>query len=244
MIKTIPLLFTDTYVKRIQKAIEFNNVETGKIYYHPTPTTIIEKTIDISSKNPLCGVNSVPKGKQNWGERWVEAYLINKAKNNGWKLDLAGKKCRFLASQFTFRRHPEWKGTKHVDLLLYDEKNRNLVVLELKADSESFPTALRELRTYIEELKRLFIEDEDEKGGALKAYNLESVKDVIGYIVYPRTENDSPIEEKNFPKYEPFGLMEYIKPWGNNFDRVRKSGKDMEINLTCRKPGKTIEVRH
>jgi len=205
MIKTIPLLFTDTYVKRIQQAIELNNVETGKIYHHPTPTTIIEKTIDISSKNPLCGIDSVPRGEQNWGERWVEAYLINKAKNNGWKLDLAGKKYRFLASQLTFRRHPEWKGTKHVDLLLYDEKNKNLVVLELKADSDSFRTASQELTVYTEELKRLFIENGDEKDGALKAFDLQVVEGIIGYIVCPKNENDL----YKSPNTDPFGLYEF-----------------------------------
>jgi len=173
--------------------------------------------------NPLCEVNSRPgdKHKQDWEERWVETYLIHEAKKDDWKICLAGNKYRFLASQFTFRKHSEWKGTKHVDLLLYDEKKKRLVVLELKADSESFDTARRELTIYIEELNRLFIENEDEKDGALKAFDLEAVEGVIGYVVCPKNESNL----SKSPNTDPFGVYEIscrypiimngklVKPW-------------------------------
>lgn len=236
-------LFTSKYIKLIKLARELNEnvIYRSDLYFHPQEggNEIIVKLIDLNLTNPLCRFTSRPQGNK-WEERWVEAYLINKAKNNGWKPDLAGKKYRFLASQFTFRKDPDSPGTRHVDLLLYDEEKGDLVILELKKEANKLFEARKQLEIYINKIRRLYKKEEK---AFREVFGLGAIEGVIGYIVYPRNENVT-IEEKDFPKYEPFGLMEYIKPWGNNFDRVRKSGKDMEINLTCRKPGKTIEVRH
>ncbi len=99
---------------------------------------IIVKTMDLRLVHPLCEVNSRPKGKSE--ERWVEAYLIKRAKKNNWQLEIAGKTCRFLSSQFTFRASPsleiEGKQHRHVDLLFYDNKEQCLVVLELKKQTD------------------------------------------------------------------------------------------------------------
>jgi len=245
-------LFDKEFIGLIKLARQLNeNVNClTDLYFHPKKSgnEIVVKTIDLCSINPLCKANNEPQGNK-WRERWVEAYLIREAKNNCWELELAGRKYRFLASQFTFQRQPDSKKTKHVDLLLYDEQNKNLIALELKVDSRGFKKAMseamEELVGYKEELIRLFIGDEDEKDGALEAYNLELVKDVVGYIVYPRTGNESLIKEDDFPTYEPFGIMEYVQPWEKSFDEVTSKGKSMEINFTLRKPiGKTIEACH
>ena len=240
-------LFDRKFIDLIRRARELN--EDGKIfgyiYFNPGKNQgkIKIKTIDLNSKTPLCEVNSRPSG-QDWEERWVEAYLINRAKENKWRLERDKKTYRFLASQFTFQRQHGWTGPKHVDLLLYDEQNKNLIVLELKADSQSFPTAKEELQSYGSELIRLFKVDEDEKAGALNAYKLEEVKDVIGYIVYPSKKAMPAIKPEDYNKYDPFGLIEYDKPWVDNFDLVKELGRTMQMEFRCVKPGKIIEDRH
>jgi len=243
--RTPKQLFTPSYIRRIIQERD-RNMKTefpDYIYRHPAASETVVKTIDLSLTTPLCGINSKPTRNQNWQERWVEAYLINKAKKNNWELSLAGKECSFLASQFTFRENDDLKidGTqhRHVDLMFYDKENKHLVVLELKsnANPSSLYEAKQELTIYRKELCRLLKAEKtkDGKNAFCEAFGLGTVKNVIGYIVYPRTEKESPIKEKDFDKYEPFGLMEYIKPW-NKFDEVEKSGRNMTINLTCSKP--------
>jgi hypothetical protein len=232
-------LFSEKFIKLILLSRELNEHVRFRtdFYFHPQQSgnEIVVKTIDLFLVNPLCKFNNEPQGNR-WEERWIEAYLINRAKENNWRLEIDGKTYRFLASQFTFQKRPEWDGPKHVDLLLYDQ-DKNLVILEIKADSASFPTAIKELQSYNKELKRLFIEDEDEKAGALKAYDLEVVKDVIGYIVYPSTREVPAIKPEDYRKYDPFGLIEYDKPWGNSFDQVKEFGRTMRIkNFILRKP--------
>jgi hypothetical protein len=244
----IKVLLTDPYIRLIKLARELNENKkiSGNLYFHPreSDNDVIVKTIDLARINPLCEVNSKPAGNQNWKERWVEAWLINEAKKNDWQISLAGKKCKFLSSQFTFRENPDLeidgKQHRHVDLLLYNKESKHLVVLELKskASASSLEEAKEELRIYVKEVRRLLKNEQtkDGKNAFCEAFDLETVKDVIGYVVYPRTEKESPIKEKDFRNYEPFGLMEYIEPWKNNFDEVKKSGRDMIMNFTCPKP--------
>ena len=243
----IKILFTENYVGLIKSARELNrdNRISGDIYFHPREGSndIIAKTTDLKLSNPMCEVNSRPgedRKKKDCEESWIEAYLIREAKKNDWRICLARNEYKFLASQLTFRRRDKWKGTRKVDLLLYDEKGKSLVVLELKRDSESFDKASEELDIYVKELKRIFIEDADEKDGALKAYpDLESVKDVIGYVVCPRNEGNLSKCANN----DRFGLYEFscqypiiengklVKPWVK-YKTLEEELKLKELTIT------------
>jgi hypothetical protein len=258
------MLFTPKYKDLIKRARELNTDRriSGDIYFHPRESgnKVVVKTIDLNLVNPLCEVNSRPhekskaQNKKDWEERWVEAYLINKAKKKSWVFDnLAGKDYRFLASQLTFRESSalkiEDRYHKHIDLLLYNQDDKHLVVLELKseANKSSLSEANQELKIYVKELLRLLKDEKTKEGknAVLEAFELESVEDVIGYIVYPRAEKELPIKKEDFPNYEPFGLIEYSKPWGDNFGEVTMAGKSMEINFTLRKTfGNTTEVEY
>jgi len=226
-------LFTSQYIQLIKLARELNEnvIYRSDLYFHPQEggNEIIIKVIDLNSTNPLCRFNSRPQGNK-WEERWVEAYLIRQAKDNSWKLDLAGEKYKFLASQFTFRASPnlEKGGRKHrhVDLLLYDEEEGCLVVLELKKKAVvSSLDAKEELETFVNEIKRLI---DKENIAFNKAFDLEVDKDadVIGYIVCPKS--DRAIQERALGKFK---LIQYTKPW-KSFEDVKESGRKMKIEFT------------
>jgi len=235
-------LFTRSYVRLIKLARELN--EKTKIYedlyFHPTEKKIRVKTIDLSRTNPLCEVNSKPRGKQDWEERWLEAYLIRKAKRNDWMLLLAGKEYRFLCSQLKFRQD-RTKGEKQgriLDLLLYDEKEERLVVLELKreANKKALATAKGELDDYISKIKDLVRIEKDAIAEAFKAPGIKPIviKDVVGYIVWPAHNGCN--EELDLDKH---GLIKYTairEPW-KKFEGEKKAGKTLQIDFEeCRKP--------
>jgi hypothetical protein len=223
------VLFTPKYVELIRQSRKLNEDKkiVGEIYFHPVETgnKIKIKTIDLNSDKPLCEVNSSKTGEQNWEEHWLEAYIINKSKENGWKFSTSNKTFRFLSSQLRFRKNDalKVKGRHHLvtDILLYDQLEDHLVIWELKsnAESTSLTEAMGELRVYCKELTRLFIDDNDETYNAKHAYGLErdGIRKVDGYVVLP--SNDRNYETK------PFGLYEYscpglvidegrlVKPW-------------------------------
>lgn len=231
-------LFTKSYIHLIALARELNEKKeiSGYLYFHPieAKNKIVAKTIDPNLTNPLCEVNSKTKGKQNWEERWVEAYLIRQAKKNNWELDLAGKKYRFLASQLTFRASERLKKGRrkhtHVDLLLYNKEEGGLAVLELKKQAVvSSLDAKEELEIFVNEIKRLI---KDENAVFNKAFDLKVDKDadVLGYIVC--TKSDRFIQERALGE---FRLIQYTKPW-ENFEEVTKSGSKMKIKFTLPQP--------
>ena len=236
MLKEQPkALLTDNFVDLIACARKLNKNRkiSGDIYFHPKESgnKIIVKTTDLNQRNPLREVNSKAPDGQDWEERWIEAYIINKAKRNDWELDLAGRKYRFLASQFTFRASLNLeKGMvkhTHVDILLYDKEEGCLVVLELKKQAiVSSVEAKEELEIYVEEIKRLI---KKENTAFNKAFNLDVAKgaEVIGYIVCPKS--DRVIQKQALGE---FRLIQYTKPW-KNFEDVKKFGRKMKIEFTC-----------
>lgn len=232
-------LFTPGFITHIKHAIELNNKRESKdkdVYYHPRVRSIIAKSIDLRSQKPM-GEFGGKQPRSCSEERWLEAYLIREAKRNDWILKLAGKEYRFLSSQFTFRASPslEIKGKqhRHVDLLLYDIKEKYLVVLELKkeADSSSLCEARNELRIYVNEIKRLRNEENAEFN---RAFSLEVDKDadVIGHIVCPHPINDAVIQEIDLGE---FRLIQYTKPW-EKFEEVKERGRTIQIKFTCHTP--------
>ena len=227
-------LFTSSYIRMIKLARKLNHNKkiSGDIYFHPTERRIVVKSIDLSLPNPFCEVNRRPgarsseKNRQYWEERWIEAYLINQAKNNDWKLKLQKNEYRFLLSQLKFRRDIS-KGERQgkiLDLLLYNDEKQYLLVLELKsqANASVLNTAKSELGDYVTKLKEVI-----KTGDIAEAFGLKKeIKGIFVYLVWPKTD-----AEYNLGKY---GLIEFDSienPW----ERYKESGEDLEIRLTSEK---------
>lgn len=244
-------LFSRRLIDHTKRARELNEDKSisGDIYFHPTEKRIVVKSIDLGMPNPLCEVNSRPgtgskeAKKQYWEERWIEAYLINWAKRNNWRLLPAGKEYRFLCSQLKFRQD-RTKGEKQgriLDLLLYDEKEERLVVLELKreANKKALATAKGELDDYISKIKDLVRIEKDAIAEAFKAPGIKPIviKDVVGYIVWPA--NDKSDKELGLDESVKHGLIKYTairEPW-KRFEGEKKAGKTLQIDFEeCRKP--------
>ena len=224
-------LFNDDFIKVIRRARELNNKPESKdkdIYYHPTERRIVPKSIDLTSQKPMGkfgGKNPTSSSE----ERWLEAYLIRQAKKNGWVLELAGKKYRFLSSQLTFRRNPSLgigkRQHRHLDLMLYDEKQRCLVVLELKVRRQ-LQGAKDELDAYNEKIG-------DCISGIQKAFELNEIKGVVSYIVWPSaaSRREDMRRQDLDASLGNHGLIEYAKkpqPW-----EEFKKNVNMKLEFHC-----------
>jgi hypothetical protein len=203
-------LFTEEFARGVGRAIQLNRDETGDIYHHPSEKKIVRKCIDLSCCKPLHEIGNKPRS--NSAEKWLEAYLIRKAKRNDWVLKLAGRRFRFLYSQLNFRG-TKGKPPRPLDLLLYELTTGHLVVMELKAR--------RELGKAIEELDHY-----SDKVGKIReeiacVFSLGQIREpeVRGYIVWPENER-ADNRKHNFGKH---GLIEYTSPHG-----IIKNGKLVE----------------
>ena len=120
-------LFTLGFARRVRLTLELNKDKTGDIYHHPSEKRIVRKCIDLSCQKPLHAIGNEPKSFSE--EKWLEAYLIRKAKENNWILQLANRKFRFLYSQLNFRATGS-KPPRPLDLLLYEQETNHLTVME------------------------------------------------------------------------------------------------------------------
>jgi len=212
----------------IQRARELNKDKniSGDIYFHPTESNLIVKSIDLSMRHPLCEVNTRPRSSSE--ERWLEAYFIRKAKRNNWMLELANGRYELLYSQLKFRSEQRKHDEEHLllDLLLCDEHKENLVILELKSKRE-LKKAKDELDTYNRRISQC-------KDDLIKAFGLPKNMGIVSYIVWPASDREGKWTQ-NLDKYlGNYGLIEYKKipkPW----EAFRKEGEDLEIEFTCRK---------
>ncbi len=231
------ILFTEKYVELIQHARELNrdNKISGDIYFHPQEGSkkIIVKTIDLAKPDTLFEVNSRSSGKSVGEEHWLEAYIISKSKKHNWEFSASDKTYSFLSSQLRFRTSPLLKSHVITDVLLYDDNNKNLVIWELKKNRD-INTAIEELNSYVEELKRLFLKDEKEN--ALRAFGLSKVIDVVGYVVCPQKDGNIPTDTKKFGLYEfssQYPIIEngeLIKPW-NIYKELKKEKRELLIDF-------------
>lgn len=184
-------LINKKLVKTARLQNESNPVTT---YSHPTSTRIRNKCIDLSCKKPLHDVKVkcfTESSSDSSVERWLEAYLIQKARKHDWKITLAGCNYQFLYSQLKFRLDKTTGKVPTLDLLLYEPKNRHLVVIELKRakSKSSKSTAEAELVAYLTRLKTDKIKRELED-----AFGLGNIGDVKGYIVWPKVKIERPWE--------------------------------------------------
>ena len=223
-------LFNEKLMKHIRDARKLNNEPESKdndIYYHPTESRVVKKSLDLTSPKPM-GRFRGREPKSSSEERWLEAYLIRKAKRNDWMLQSGNKQYRLLYSQLKCRREDETQGEKHraLDLLLYDEEDKNLVILELKS--------IRQLKKAKEELDYYERKVNECKNGLIKAFGLDEIRGIVSYIVWPAGSGRG----RRSPDVGKYGLIEYTKipnPW-EAFKEAGKQGKDLEIKFTCRRP--------
>lgn len=231
-------LFTDKFIDNIKRAVERNQRESKDmdIYYHPTAARIVKKSIDLALKKPLGRFG----GKQPESfsqERWLEAYLIRKAKRNNWILELAGKQYKFLASQLKFKREVEAQGKTHrvLDILLYDEHDNELVILELKRVRQ-----LKEAKAELDYYKRKVKESVD---GLRRAFDLPEIRGISGYIVWPASSKEGKWGQDLDKHLDNYGLVEYTSPHGivkngkleEPWEKFRELGEHLSINFLCKK---------
>lgn len=232
-------LFTDKFIDNIRRAIERNQRESKDtdIYHHPTEARIVKKSVDLTLKKPL-GLFGDRQPKSFSQERWLEAYLIHKAKRNNWILELAGKQYKFLASQLKFRREVEAQGKTHrlLDILLYDEHDSELVILELKRVRQ-----LKKAKGELDYYKKKVRESVD---GLRRAFDLPEIRGISGYMVWPASSREGKWAQDLDKHLGNYGLVEYMSPHGivkkgkleEPWERFRELGEHLIINFVCRKP--------
>jgi hypothetical protein len=223
----------------VLKASIQNKSEKGDWYHHPTEKDIKEKCIDLSCIKPLHERNNEPKGKNTSAEKWLEAYVIQLAKrerNYDGLFDLAGKKYRFLYSQFTFRSTDK-HGPRFLDCLLFDPESNHLVIIELKAD-RALKKAVDELDYYAHKLDEI-------KDELIDIFELNGIPAIEGYIVWPRNDKG------HNAKYDfgGWGLIEYsddvgmvkngklIEPW-EKYKHLGQVKKESVIEFIKSRPSK------
>lgn len=321
-------LVAPNFVNQIKRAKELNDREKQDVYHHPTERGIVKRSIDLASPKPMAGAGSGPKSSSK--ERWIEAYLIQEAKQNSWMLGFGEKqykveysqgdgkrsrlhyvpfgtknyralfpengkrsgtglgyvkcgkgqykaqytqsgdkqngvgyleceetryraeypqdgeksnglryfKCgqkqyRLLSSELDFgkKRARAHNGRRSLDLLMYDEDTRNLVVLELRSK--------RELARAKEELDACFQGIRDCKSEIEKAFDLDGIGGLAGYVVAPASVKRSNGTALSVDLGS-YGLIEYpeiSKPW-EAFSKARQQGKNLKLKFTCRKLAK------
>lgn len=214
----------------VRRARELNMDKSisGEIYFHPTENNIVVKSIDLRLRHPLCEVNNRPRSDST--ERWLEAYLIRRAKSNNWILELANKKgFQFLYAQLKFRRIGV-KKARPLDLLLYEQEIGHLVVMELKAE-RVLDKAKDELDDYVVRVDELKREIAD-------VFKLGPISGVRGYIVWPTNEK-SDNTKHNFGTHRvieytsPHGIIKngkLVEPW----EKFQELGQDLIINFACK----------
>jgi len=236
--------------KIINEAWEANYRELEDVYHHPTTKRIIKKCINLSCKKPLTKTHTTNiEIKSKSQERWLEAYIIQLAKqNNNYKTPFTlitknnnpvsnyktNEEYIFLYSQLKF---PEDKYNKArpLDCLLYNPNTNNLVIMELKADRNQRTTAINELNYYSQKVCEIAEAFAD-------IFNLSKINGIEGYIVWP---GDNKHKNENL-YFDGWGLIGYAadqiisngklkNPW----EYIHKTGN--EITFTKYQKSKLIK---
>jgi hypothetical protein len=223
----------------VHDAWEKNKAEQGDLYHHPTEKGIIVKNIDLSSGKPLHGIHNEPEGKNTSAEKWLEAYIIQKAKHsNNYEesFELAGSKYRFLYSQLNFRSEGK-NGSRPLDCLLFEPASCRFIIIELKIK--------RELKKAISELDYYAYKVDEIKNELMRVFELKGIPTIEGYIVWPA--NDRADNSKH--DFGRWGLIEYsddygmiehgrlIRPW----EKYQSLGQKLEIRFVKKKPSEVFQ---
>jgi len=168
------------------------------------------------------------------GKQYKAEYPQDGEKSNGLHYFKCGQKqYRLLCSELDFgkRRSRANNGHGSLDLLMYDEDTRNLVVLELKSKRD-LARAKEELDAYCEAIR-------ERKDEIKKAFDLDGIGGLAGYVVAPANVKRSNGTEPSIDLGS-YGLIEYpeiSKPW-EEFSKARQQGKNLKLKFTCRKLAK------
>lgn len=164
----------------MRNAWDANKDEEGNLYHHPTQKGIFKKCIDLFCRKPLHDIKHEPSS--NGSERWLEAYIIRLAKQhnkyqNPFELPGVNERYRFLDSQRNFESDVNGPP-RNLDCLLFQQENRSLVVIELKANGRERAKAITELDHYTKKISKI-------KDEISSVFNLGGVSAIEGYIVWP-----------------------------------------------------------
>ena len=138
------------------------------------------RSLDLNSESVFCANKRGDQNdgkKKNYGEYLLQAYMIKKAKNNGWMLCDKIKDWKLLDAERRFNNLsiPKVKRTpRRLDILAYSEKEKAYVILELKnAKKRCFGTAKKELMAY-----RKYLFEEIEGANYVYGSKIKMVKDI------------------------------------------------------------------
>jgi hypothetical protein len=219
--------FTPAFARRVRVALELNANELRDVYHHPSEKRIVEKCIDLSCRKPLHDAGGEHPKSSSSEEKWLEAYLIRKAKRNDWILELANKRFQFLYSQLNFRGSVT-TNPRPLDLLLYELDTCSLVIFELKVKRRLKEAKEKELKYYMERVGEIKHEIAD-------VFHLTKILGVQGYIVWPRNERAN----NDGHDFGLFGVIEYTriaKPW----DKFKESDEELTIYFSCVKESQIV----
>lgn len=185
------LYFDEKFKNNVIKAWKSNKSELNDIYHHPTTSRIVKKCIDLSCNKPLTRIHDT-KIKSISPERWLEAYIIQLAKqNDNYKIPFnlitknnnpasnynTNEEYLLLYSQLKFPKD-ERNRARPLDCLLYNPHANNLVIMELKADRNQRTKAIEELNDYSQKVYGIV-----EAFSAI--FNLGKIHGIEGYIIWP-----------------------------------------------------------
>lgn len=148
------------------------------------------------------------------------------------------KQYRLLTSQLRFGKGNGLQGMhgKVLDLLLYDEDAKNLVILEVTSKRE-LKRAVQELDAYNRMIRR-------SKAGLKKAFDLDEIGGVVSYVVWPASTNRGNGSRSSHDLGE-YGLIEYTRiprPW-EAFRKSRERGEDLRVKFNCRRTARRVPLR-
>jgi hypothetical protein len=148
------------------------------------------------------------------------------------------KQYRLLCSQLDFGRRTRraGNGRERLDLLMYDEGARNLVILELQS-RRNLPAGIEELEANREAVR-------DSAADIRRAFDLDEIRGIAGCIVAPSNgrKGTATTLRRELGKY---GLIEYpdvSKPW-EDFSKAKQKGKNLRMKFTCRKLAEPVPLR-
>ncbi|MEE8471352.1 MAG: hypothetical protein V3S51_08485 [Dehalococcoidia bacterium] len=171
-------------------------------------------------------------------QRYRAQYSDNGESQNGIHYVQCGRKqYRLLCSELNLGRERKAQGNEHgvPSMLMFDETARNLVILVLKGKRE-LDGAKAELDTCIERLREC-------KSRLKKAFDLDEIRGVVGYIMWPANGKKSNDTRMSYDLGK-HGLIEYkelSKPW-EEFSRTRREGKDFKIRFTCHRTAQSTPL--
>lgn len=198
------LTFTNKLVAQYKKAHQQNmDQSTANYYYCAYEDHITQRSLILEGdyKKVFIEIGSERKiGNSNDNSEFlIQAYIVKKAMENGFKLNIINITWLLLDAERKFTNSGHEFEHSRLDLLFCTEDKTKFIIVEVKATRE-LTKANNELSCYINQLG-------DEIDHANKVYNTAVNKEnILGYIVWPRKTQQKGVQGKiKFP------IIEYNK---------------------------------